>query len=72
MLRRRITKFSASGLLSEFFRLKITFEEIEYEKMFLLSLKADLSVYDASYVFLARSKSVPLLTLDKKLKNLTK
>ena len=72
MLRRRITKFVASGLLSEFFRLKITFEEIEYEKMFLLSLKADLSVYDASYVFLARSKSVPLLTLDKKLTNLTK
>ena len=72
MLRRRITKFVASGLLSEFFRLKITFEEIEYEKMFLLSLKADLSVYDASYVFLARSKSVPLFTLDKKLTNLTK
>lgn len=70
ILRKRITKPVAPGLLSEFFKLKITFEEIEFKKMFLLSLKENLSIYDASYVFLARSKGIPLLTQDGRLKKL--
>ena len=41
--------------------------EIDHPGVLTLALKADLSTYDACYLFLARSLGVPLVTFDKKL-----
>ena len=71
ILRKRITKQQAADLAKEFFKIKISLVEIDFKQTFSLSLKENLSVYDASYVWLARLRRIPLLTLDSRLKRLT-
>lgn len=70
ILRKRITKHTASDLAADFFRLRIAYSEIDFESSLLLSIKENLSFYDSSYVWLAKSKSLPLLSLDKKMTEL--
>ena len=70
-LRKRVTKKQADHLAAEFFKIKITLEEVNFRQAFSLSLSKDLSFYDASYVYLAKTKRAKLLTLDSKMKKLT-
>src|SRR3989338_675609 len=69
-LRKRVTKKQADHLAAEFFKIKITLEEVNFRQAFSLSLTKDLSFYDASYVYLAKTKRAKLLTLDSKMKKL--
>lgn len=69
---KRITNEDASEILTKFLELEIEFLESDIKNTLSLSLKRDLSIYDASYVVLAYEKNLPLLTLDNRLKKLTK
>lgn len=66
-LRRRITRKECYGLAKEFLKIGITCEDVDDYETFLLSQKTGLSVYDASYLWLARSKNVLLLSLDRRM-----
>jgi predicted nucleic acid-binding protein len=46
---------------------RIHFRPVDFSAVLDLALTSDLSTYDASYLWLARSLGVPLITLDKKL-----
>ena len=70
ILRKRITKKQADDLGVEFFKIEINLEEIDFGTAFSLPLSQGLSFYDASYVYLARSKRISLLTFDSRLKRL--
>jgi len=67
-LRKRLTDEFARKLAKLFFKLDIICYEIDMYQVFLLAQKNHLTVYDASYLYLAKSKNIPLLTLDEKLK----
>lgn len=67
---RRIDEQTAKKLLKVFMDLLILIQEVDLEDILSLSLQNNLSVYDASYLSLAREKDIPLLTLDEKLKKL--
>ena len=69
-LSKRITKTECYDLAERFIKLRINCEDIDNYKTFLISQETGLSVYDASYVWLARSKNVPLLSLDRRMKKL--
>lgn len=68
---KRIKENVALELLEIFFKLDIGLLQINLEKTLLASLKKDLSIYDASYAYLAEKLTLSLLTLDKKLMKLT-
>ncbi len=67
---KRIAQRNAIIIIKDFLKLRIELIETDLEKVFDLSLTNGLSVYDASYLYLAQNNNVPLLTLDKKLKSL--
>lgn len=67
---RRIDEQTAKKLLKVFMDLLILIQEVDLEDILSLSLQKNLSVYDASYLSLAREKNIPLFTLDEKLKQL--
>jgi predicted nucleic acid-binding protein len=48
----------------------IIFEKVNEKQVLDLSVKKNISAYDASYVWLTKSKKINLLTLDEKLKDL--
>lgn len=64
---KRIKENVASELLEIFFKLDIGLLQVDMKKTLLVSLKKDLSIYDASYVYLSENLRIPLLTLDNKL-----
>lgn len=66
--RKRLSKNIALELIKEFLQFEITLEKIDLYQAFLLSQQRNLTLYDASYVYLAKVKSLSLLTLDKALK----
>lgn len=66
----RIEKQKAVDLINEFLKIGINFEPLDLERILDLSLKNQLSVYDASYLYLAEENNIQLLTLDKKLEKL--
>lgn len=68
---KRINPQSAKLLIEDFLKYKIEFEEIDFQDVLDLSLNKNLSIYDASYLHLAQANNLLLLTLDKKLKNLS-
>ncbi len=70
VLRKRINNDFALSLAEQFFRYAIPTETVDLQKTFNLALQENLTVYDASYVALAREKQFPLLTSDAKLKKL--
>lgn len=69
---KRIIKNDAEKILEIYSALRIELIEIDITDVFEVSLKEDLSIYDAVYACLAIKKNVPLLTLDRKLANLAK
>lgn len=66
-LRKRYTINEVAILTKNFINLEITELPVDYEEVLQLSLAKQLSVYDASYVWLAKKEHAPLLTLDRKL-----
>lgn len=70
VLRKRITAAEGEGLLSRFKLLKIPTLSVEMQDIFELSIKLNISCYDASYVALAHEKNAKLLTFDERLKKL--
>src|SRR3989344_6214674 len=67
ILQRRITRENALIISEQFHKLGISCEDVDSHEAFLVAIKENLSVYDASYLWLAISKNLPLLTLDNKL-----
>jgi len=67
VLRKRFTKKRAKEILDRFLKLGIEFVGIDYQKTLGIAFKNRLSFYDASYLYLARQKKAPLLSLDKRL-----
>ena len=72
LLRKRIKSNSPSILIKNFNLLPIKIEKIDNERVLSISITNNLSFYDATYVFLAKSRSAVLLTLDEKLISLCK
>lgn len=62
---KRIHKKFALSLLKKFLAMTIELLKINLTEIFELALEENLSVYDASYLWLSKDKGVPLLTLDK-------
>jgi len=54
-------------LYSAFVLMKIEYLDIDFKKTLNLSIKHDISFYDATYLYLAKTYKSKLLTLDKKL-----
>ena len=72
LLRKRIKSNSPSILIKNFNLLPIKIEKIDNERVLSISITNNLSFYDATYLFLAKSRSAVLLTLDEKLISLCK
>ena len=69
---KRIDKKTALNILKNFLEIKITYPQIDIIDILNLALKENLSVYDASYIWLSRKENLTLLTLDKKMQRLSK
>jgi predicted nucleic acid-binding protein len=67
IMQKRQTAKTAELLVDSFLNMGILFEHINEKEVFRLSLTKGISAYDASYVWLAESKNLKLLTLDEKL-----
>lgn len=70
ILSKRLAKPLAEELGQTFLKLPIVPQEIDFPEVFELSVKENLSFYDASYVYLAKKYNTQLLSLDQKLANL--
>jgi len=69
---KRITKTQVIDLLEDFMNFKIKYLELNLQKVFEISIDKKLSVYDASYLYLAEKHNYKLLTLDKTLNKLAR
>lgn len=67
VVQRRMIPEIAGKLLEEFLKLPINYLDIDFTKVLATALKYKISVYDAAYVCLAKTKRLPLLSLDRKL-----
>ena len=72
VVRGRVNAKDAKVIFEKFLNLPIIFLKVDYAKALELSLKYNLTFYDASYMQLAIQKKADLLTLDKRLTNLLK
>ena len=72
ILRKRINKKQANFIAERFLELGIDFYEVEVQKVLNISVKYDLSFYDASYVYLARKMKADLLSFDGNLMELSR
>lgn len=70
VVRERIPLAKATDLIDEFLKLSILLAHVDLAGVLTIAVKRNLSVYDASYVWLAREKGIPFLTLDAKLEKL--
>lgn len=68
LMRKKIKKGEAQKLYQFFLTINIKEEAINFHDVLNLALEKNLSFYDASYLYLAKSKKVKLLTLDHSLK----
>lgn len=57
-------------LSRRFLEMEIELLPVEFGEVFKLAIKENLTVYDAAYLWLAKSKKVKLQTLDKQLKKI--
>lgn len=64
---KRLTEERAFILLEDFQNISIEYPPLDLEKVLKLAIKENLSVYDASYIWLAKEYNINLLTLDKNL-----
>lgn len=71
MKQKRLTDKIAAKLLDEFLKLDIGYRRIDFALALKLAIKNETSVYDAAYISLAASEKVPLLSLDKRLMEIT-
>ncbi len=69
MQKRQSTK-AVEHLLDSFLNMGILFEKVNEKEVFRFAIRNGITAYDASYVWLAKSKSLELLTLDEKLENI--
>ena len=60
----------AEHLLDSFLNMGILFEKVNEKEVFRFAIRNSITAYDASYVWLAKSKKLELLTLDEKLENI--
>lgn len=67
-IQKRLSEAQVFRLAEDFFRIIIDADNVDYYDCLDVCLKDNLSYYDASYLVLAKSKKVKLLTLDKRLK----
>lgn len=70
VFRKRMTHDQAIDLGKAFLTWDIQIMPSTFQSVLELALRENITVYDASYVWLARQKHIPLLTLDKALKTL--
>ena len=68
---KRVDKNLALKLLKRFLKFKIELLPVDYERVLTTSIDCEISVYDASYLFLAEKEKLQLLTLDRRLKSFT-
>ncbi len=69
-MQRRQSVNAAKHLLDSFLNMGILFEKVDEKEVFRFAVKKGITAYDASYVWLAKSKKLELLTLDEKLENI--
>jgi len=69
-VRKRISQNVGLELIKEWQSWKIEYQDVDLAAAMKLAITTDLSVYDASYLWLAREKKAKLLTFDKKLARL--
>ena len=72
VLQKRQTEETAELLLDSFLNMGILFEKVDEKEVLRLALKKNITSYDASYVWLAKSQNIKLLTLDEKLESVLK
>lgn len=70
VIRKRLAENIAKKILRKFLDLSISTVPIDMRKTFTLAHKHNLTIYDASYIYLARVKHAHLLTNDEKMKKL--
>jgi predicted nucleic acid-binding protein len=61
---------AAEHLLDSFLNMGIIFEKVNEKEVFRFAIRNGITAYDASYVWLAKSKKLELLTLDEKLESI--
>lgn len=64
---KRLNQLLADKLLAAFLELPIIYQEVDYREVFKIALERNFSAYDAAYVFLAKKRKIPLVSLDQKL-----
>lgn len=64
VVQKRLEETRARRLSNAFLSLGIELVPVDYHQVVRLALKLNITVYDAGYVWLARHKRIPLLTLD--------
>ncbi len=67
VVRKRIPESVGQELIKEWLGWKIEYHNIDVAAVMRLALATQLSVYDASYLWLAKEQGVGLLTWDKRL-----
>ncbi len=72
VLQKRQTEKTAELLLDSFLNMGIHFEKVDEKEVLRLAFKKSITSYDASYVWLAKSQNIGLLTLDERLRNIVK
>jgi len=72
VVQKRLDPQKAELLLDSFLNIGILFEKVDEKQVLGLALNKSITAYDASYVWLAKSKKVKLLTLDERLENILK
>lgn len=64
VIRKRITAKEAKDILTVFENMYIEYRDTDKEEILNISIKNNLSFYDASYLYLAKANKCRLLTLD--------
>lgn len=67
VLKKRISATIAHKLAKSFLEMDIEYHEISFESTLSLALEKNLTVYDASYLYLAKKEKITLFTLDSSL-----
>jgi predicted nucleic acid-binding protein len=71
VIQKRITQQAGDVLLRNFLYLAIVLLPIDMTALYALAIKKSISSYDASYLWIAETNHIPLLTLDKTLSRLS-
>lgn len=67
VIQKRQSPKAAQLLLDSFLDMGISFMQVDEKEVLSLALDKSITVYDASYLWLAKSQNIELLTLDVKL-----